>query len=228
MANEIDIPVFDMSGARVGSERIDEALLGGTVRVQLLKQAIVAHESARRQGTFKSKTRAEVEGSSRKLYRQKGTGNARAGNVRTPVRRGGGHAFAKTPRQFDQPLPRRMRLAARNSAILAKMKAGKTLIIDSLRFDAPKTKRFAGMLKSVGARGACLVALAERDENVWRSGRNIQGVQVLPFAQVNAYHVLRPRQVIFSREAFDRLKSDCRKTGGGSESAASGPAGGRA
>lgn len=206
MAEMLEIPVYDMSGATIGTEQIDPAALGGKVRASLLKQAIIAFEAGQRQGTMASKSRAMVHGASRKLYRQKGTGNARAGNLRTPVRRGGGHAFHKINRDFDQPLPKRMRVVARNAAFLAKIRGGSAIIIDPLKFDAPKTKVFAGMLKSVGAAGSCLVATAERDMAVWKSGRNIPGVEILPLAQVNAYHVLKPRRVIFTREAFLRLK----------------------
>lgn len=203
----IDVPVYDMAGKQLGTEQIDDALLGGRVRMQLLKQAVVAYEAAQRQGTFSSKTRAEVEGSSRKLYRQKGTGNARMGNVRTPVRRGGGHSFAKKPRDFDRKLPRRMRQMARDSAILAKLKAGRAMIIDSMNFGPQRlTNQFAKMLKAVGVKGTCLVTLADRDATIWRAGRNIPGIEILPLSEVNAYHVLRPRQVVFTRDAFERIR----------------------
>lgn len=208
MATMLEIPVFDASGARIGSEQIDSDALGGRVRVDLLKQAIVAFELSQRQGTFATKSRGMVVGSTRKIYRQKGTGNARAGSVRTPVRRGGGHAFAKIPRDFDRKMPRRMRRLARNSAILAKIQSGGAMIIDALKFDAPKTKQFAGMLKAVGATRGCLVALKDRDTNVWRAGRNIPGVDIRALSDVNPYEVLRPRHVIFSRDAFAALKAD--------------------
>ncbi|MEE8169986.1 MAG: 50S ribosomal protein L4, partial [Phycisphaerae bacterium] len=178
MASVIDIPVYDMAGSKLGAEQIDASLLGGTVRAPLLKQAIVAHEAACRLGTAASKSRAMVQGSSRKLFRQKGTGNARMGNARTPVRRGGGHAFAKQPRDFSVRFPRKMRRLARDSALLAKMKSGNALIIDAIRFDQPKTKAFAGMLAAVGATGSCLVTLADRNETVWRSGRNLPGIDI--------------------------------------------------
>jgi large subunit ribosomal protein L4 len=210
----IDVPVFDMKGASLGSEQIDEALLGGHVRYPLLKDAVVAFEASQRQGTVQTKTRAMVHGASRKLYRQKGTGRARAGNIRTPVRRGGGHTFAKINRDFTRSLPRRMRRLARNSAILAKLKSGSALIVDSIQFDAPKTKAFAGMLSAVGIKGTCLVTLSERDENAWKSGRNIPGVNVLPLEALNAYHVLQPGRVVFSRDAFTRLKSELENKGG--------------
>lgn len=206
MANVLEIPVFDAKGARIGAEQIDADALGGKVRVRLLKQAVVAYELGQRQGTFASKSRAMVHGASRKLYRQKGTGNARAGNLRTPTRRGGGHSFHKIPRDFSQRMPRRMRTLARNSAILAKIQAGDAMIIDPLATEQPKTKQFAALLKAVGAGGTCLVAMKDRDMGVWRSGRNIPGVNIKMLADVNPFEVLRPRHVIFSRDAFAALK----------------------
>lgn len=214
MATMLEIPVFDASGARIGAEQIDADALGGRVRVDLLKQAIVAYELAQRQGTFASKSRAMVDGSTRKLYRQKGTGNARAGSVRTPTRRGGGHAFHKIPRDFSQRMPRRMRTQARNSALLAKIQAGSAMIVDPIKPAEAKTKLFAGMLKKVGVKGTCLVALKDRDVSVWRAGRNIPGLDIRVLAEVNPYEVLRPRHVIFSREAFASLKG---AAGGGAQ-----------
>ena len=213
MATMLEIPVFDASGARKGSESIDADALGGRVRTALLKQAIVAFEGAQRQGTFASKSRAMIQGSTRKIYKQKGTGNARAGSVRSPTRRGGGHAFHKIPRDFDQKMPRQMRRLARNSAILAKIQAGDAMIIDPLTFDTPKTKLFAGMLKAVGVTRGCLVAMSTRDTNVWRAGRNIPGVDIRPIADVNPFEVLKPKHVIFTREAFAALKADPEKAG---------------
>src|SRR5207237_8180498 len=131
----LEIPGFDAQGTRVGSEQIDSDVVGGKVRVQLLKQAIVAYEGGQRQGTFASKSRGMVDGSTRKLYRQKGTGNARAGGVRTPVRRGAGHSFPKIPRDFDRAIPRRIRRLDRISAILARMGAGQALIVATIRCD---------------------------------------------------------------------------------------------
>jgi large subunit ribosomal protein L4 len=147
----IEIPVVDMQGQRVGAETLDPAALGGRVRTALLKQAIVAYRAAQRQGTVKQKTRAEVHGSGRKLYRQKGTGRARAGNLRTPIRRGGGRTFARVPTEFRRGLPRRMRRLARDSAVLAKAEGGGMVILDRLELDEPKTRKFFAVLKAIDA-----------------------------------------------------------------------------
>ncbi len=201
----IEIPILDMSGKQVGAESVDPALFGGKVRTQLLKQAVVAYRAGQRQGTVRQKSRAEVHGANRKLYRQKGTGRARVGPQRTPTRRGGGRAFPRRPRDFSQDLPKRMRRLARDSAILAKMQSGQTVILDQLRFDQPKTKKFAAMLTALNASRGCLVAVAVRDEGVYRAGRNIPTLAIKPLAEVNAYDVLRSRRVVFVRDAFASL-----------------------
>ena len=124
----IDVPVYNMSGEQTGSMQIDESLLGGRVRFDLLKQAVVSWQLNQRQGSARTKSRGMVQGSTHKLYRQKGTGNARVGNARTVVRRGGGVAFAKTERNVVRhAMPRKMRQLARNSALLAKLQAGTML-----------------------------------------------------------------------------------------------------
>lgn len=201
----IEVPVMDMKGQRLGSEQIDPKALGGTVRVQLLKQAVVAYRAAQRMGTVKHKSRAEVHGAGRKLYRQKGTGNARAGNLRTPVRRGGGRTFARVPSDWSVELPRRMRRLARDSAILSKLQAGQALILDSIRFDTPKTKQFQAMLKALDAERGCVLAVAARDVNVWRAGRNIPTVDIKPVQELNAYDILRRRKLVIVRDAFRTL-----------------------
>jgi large subunit ribosomal protein L4 len=117
----INVPVYNMSGEQTGSMEVDEARLGGKVRLDLLKQAVVMWQSNQRQGSARTKNRARVEGSTRKLFRQKGTGNARMGTVRTCIRRGGGVAFAKLEQHLRRAMPRKMRQLARNSALLAKM-----------------------------------------------------------------------------------------------------------
>ena len=122
--------------------------MGGKVRYDLLKQAVVTYRANARQGTVMTKSRGMVHGASRKLYRQKGTGRARAGNLRTPVRVGGGHAFAKINRDFSKKFSKKMRRLARNSAILAKAMAGTAMIVDGLKFDEPKTSHMAKMLKA--------------------------------------------------------------------------------
>ena len=201
----IEIPVLDAKGEKIGSQPLDPAVFGERVRYELLKQAIVAYQANLRQGTVATKSRAMVDGSSKKLYRQKGTGRARAGNLRTPVRVGGGRAFAKTPRDFAKKLPRQMRRLARNSAILAKALSGAVMIVEGIQFDEPKTKKMAGILKAVKAERGALLAVPAASPNLLKSVRNIPNVVLKLVSDVNAYDVLRLRSVIFTPDAFKAL-----------------------
>jgi len=201
----LSVPVFNMQGTKLGSVEVDEAQLGGRVRPELLKQAVVAYQDHQRQGSARTKSRAMVEGSTRKLYRQKGTGNARAGMLRTPVRKGGGRAFAKMRPPSVKEFPKKMRRAARNSAILAKMQANEFVLVDGLRCAEPKTKVFAAMLSALKADNGCLVAMHERDPNVYKSGRNIADADLRMVDEVTAYELLRRPRVIFTKGALERV-----------------------
>lgn len=203
----LSVPVYNTTGQKIGDESIDPALLGGDVNARLLKQAVVMYHANQRQGTVKTKSRGEVEGSSRKLYRQKGTGRARAGNLRTPVRKGGGHTFAKSPRDFRKAMPKKMRRLARNQAVLSKIQSADALIIDGVNFTAPKTKPFAQMLAAVNADGGCVFATRGIDRNVYKSGRNIPRTEVMNVADLNAWDVLRRKKLIFTRDAFAEFKA---------------------
>ncbi|MEW6249397.1 MAG: 50S ribosomal protein L4 [Planctomycetota bacterium] len=202
----ISLPVYNATGQKIGDEQLDEALLGGEVNAALLKQAVVMYHANERQGTVRTKSRGEVAGSSRKLYRQKGTGRARAGNVRTPVRKGGGHAFAKRPRDFRQDMPAKMRRLARNQAVLAKIQAQDALIVDGLTLTAPQTAPFARLLGAVDAGRGCVVATNGLDVNVYKSGRNIPRTEITDVAALNAHLILSRRKLIFTREAFETFK----------------------
>jgi len=160
-----------------------------------------------RQDSARTKNRSRVAGSTRKLYRQKGTGNARAGMLRTPVRKGGGRAFAKVRPAFVKGLPKKMRRIARNNAILAKIEANEVLILDGLRCSEPKTKVFATMLSALGLNRGCLLAMHEPDANVHKSGRNIPDTDIRLVDDVNAYDVLRRSRVVFTKPAFERVLS---------------------
>ena len=187
---------------------IDEAVLGGRVRPRLIKQAIVAYLAAQRQGSARTKCKSMVEGSTRKLYRQKGTGNARMGQVRTPIRRGGGVAFAKLERDFRRAMPKRARRLARNSAILARIRDNDALIIDPLEIHAPKTRELAKVLRAVGAHEGCVLALGEPNDAVLKSGRNLPNTEIRPVNELCAYEVLRRKKLVFTRSAFEKLLAD--------------------
>lgn len=204
----MEVPVVNMDGSSAGTVEIDRAVLGDKVRPKLLKQAVVMYQANARQNTSATKSRGMVQGSTRKLFRQKGTGNARMGAVRTNVRRGGGVAFAKGKQNHTQLLPKKMRRLARNNAILAKLEAGNVAVVEGLAFSEPRTKLFAAMVNALGAERGCTLAIAEHDRNVYLSGRNIPKAAVMPLGQLNAYDVLRRKKLLLTREAFECLKSD--------------------
>ena len=201
------LPVFDRSGKQVGSYEIDPAVLAPRINKQLLHDVVVMYEANQRLGTFRTKNRGEVAGSTKKMYRQKGTGNARAGSRRSGVRRGGGHIFAKRPRDFSYRLPRKAVQLATRMALASKLQADNVVVIDELSFAAPKTKDMAAILKNLNCGGvSVLVTTAANDPNVYKSARNIAKVCVSPEADLNAYLLLRPRKVVITRAALDQVK----------------------
>lgn len=202
----ISVPIRDMTGAESGSYDVDPAQLGGDVNRQLLHDAVVMYEANRRVGTVQTKSRGMVKGSTRKLYRQKGTGRARAGNARTPVRRGGGHAFGKKPRDFSYRLPKKALRQATRMALLSKFQDGQAVLLSEWQCAGPKTKVVADALKALGVAGqSVLVATNGLEANVWLSGRNIEGVHVLPAGDLNAWLLLRQRNLVITVAAMDAL-----------------------
>jgi large subunit ribosomal protein L4 len=203
----IELPIYNREGKKVDQIKIDEEILGSRIRPALLKQAIVMYHANRRQGSAATKSRGMVVGSTAKLYRQKGTGRARAGASRTVVRRGGGVAFAKLPRDFRQKMPQKQRRLARNSAILAKLKSNDTLVIDELSFESPKTSEFSGILGNLNINRSCLVAIRKFDTNLHKSVRNIPRVDAVEISQLNAGEILNRKTLLFTREALEALIS---------------------
>lgn len=201
----MDVPVYNMTGQQTGTMQVDEAALGGKVRFDLLKQAVVTWQANQRTNSARTKNRRLVVGSSRKLYKQKGTGNARTGNARNPIRRGGGRAFAKRERDHRLGLPKKMRQLARNSALLAKLKAGNVAVIESLDIAEPKTKVFFGILKALDANNGCVVALDTLSLPVVKSGRNIEKTEIRQVRELNAYEILRRRKLLFTRKALEAV-----------------------
>jgi large subunit ribosomal protein L4 len=199
----IELTVYSTNGQQVGTMTVDEAVLGGCVRYALLKQAVVMFQANQRAGTVMTKGRGMVAGSSRKMYRQKGTGYARMGNRRTGKRVGGGMTFAKVPRDFSQRMPSKQRRLARDSAVLAKLRRDQVVVVDALSMDRPQTKEFASVLKNLKIDRSCLVAVNGYDENVHKSARNVQKVAVLPVADLNAAAVLNHQKVLFTKDALE-------------------------
>ena len=201
----ITIPVHNKEGKEVESLEVAEADFGGRVRVDLLKQAIVMYHANKRVGTAATKSRGMVAGSTRKLYRQKGTGNARAGSIRTVIRRGGGVAFAKTKRDFGKDMPKKQRRLATRSAILAKLLSESVVVIDQLDFAQPKTKDFVQVLGNLKIDRSCLVAVPGRDDNLYKSARNVPKVNVMLVEDLNAGDICNKQKMLFTKEAFLRV-----------------------
>jgi len=201
----IDLPIYNQTGKQIDTLAIDEAQLGGEVRYALLKQAYVMFHANRRQGSARTKNRSRVEGSTRKLYRQKGTGNARMGTVRTNLRRGGGVAFAKlrTHEDFRRDMPKKMRRLANRNALLAKLVDSEVKCIDNLAFDAPKTSVFKTMLEALGIDRTCLVALDAANRNAALSARNLQNVNTIRVDQLNAFELLNHRYLVVARQSLE-------------------------
>ena len=201
----IEVPVFNQAGSKVDTIQVDEAKLGGEVRKSLLKQAIVMYLANKRQGTVRTKARGEVAGSTRKMFRQKGTGNVRTGGIRNPIKKGGGHAKQKRPKDWRQAMPQKARRLARNSAILLKLQANDVRVVDNLAVDAPKTKVVAQMYKALGIDRSCLFALAERNENLEKSARNIDRTKLTTVAKLNAWDILQHRTLLLTRSGLEQL-----------------------
>jgi len=202
-----ELPVYDRSGKKVGSYAIEPTDLAPHINKQLLHDAVVMYQANLRQGSAKSKSRSEVSGSTKKMYRQKGTGNARAGSKRSGVRRGGGHIFARRPRSFTYRIPRKAAQLATRMAVASKLKDDQLVIVDELKFDQPKTKEMAGVLNSLGLSGmSTLVTIESLDDNVYKSARNIQKISVSPVADLNALAVLKPGRMLVTKAALDAIK----------------------
>lgn len=203
----ISLPIRDKSGEEVGTYEFDPNELAAGINKQLLHDAVVMYRSNQRVGTAKTKSRGMVSGSTQKLYRQKGTGRSRAGSRRTPIRRGGGHTFAKTSKDWSYRLPRKALQRATRMALLSKFLDEEAVVLDSLEVEEPKTKEVAGLLKSLGLENdSCLLAIADHDTAVWKSSRNIANLQVSTAANLNAFDLLNQKRLLVTKTAMDRLR----------------------
>jgi large subunit ribosomal protein L4 len=201
----IEVPVFDRTGKSVGTVTIDASEFGGKISPGLLHEAVVMFQANQRQGNHSTLRRGEVAGSTKKIFRQKGTGNARAGTKRTNKRRGGGTAKGPKPRDYEYHLPKKAVKAATRMAILSKLRDKQAIVVDELSFETPKTKEMAALLKTLNV-GKCLIGTAGIDMNVYKSARNIEGAKVLPASDFNAYTVLAKKHLVLTRAALESLR----------------------
>lgn len=188
---------------QVGEVNLSWAPDSEKISERLLRDAYVMYESRRRQGTAFVKTKGMIAGSKKKLFRQKGTGNARMGQKRTPLRRGGGSAFGKQSKDWSYRLPKKALLLATRMSLMAKFKSGAVSVIENLGVTAPRTKLVAEMLKSHGCLGKkCLVVVSSYSQTMWLACRNLQGVTLTTADWINSYDIMKNRVVLIDREAF--------------------------
>lgn len=197
----MDVPVYNMKGAQVGTFVIDEQSLGGEVSPALIKQAYVRYHSNTRQGSARTKNREAVEGSTRKIYKQKGTGRARHGDKKVPQFKGGGHAHSKkrTREDYRLDMPKKMRRKANRNALLGKLLDGEVRVIDSIAFDQPRTRAFIDFLKALNVDRSALVALSTDNHNARLSARNVEGVEVCHATQLNCFDMLNNRYLVIAK-----------------------------
>ena len=201
----IEVSVKDKTGNDVAKLTVNEESLGSSVRRKLLKQAVLMYEANKRQGTACTKRKSDKAGSTRKLYRQKGTGRARAGMLRSPTRRGGGKAFGPEPRDYSYDIGRKSRQVARKSALLAKLQDNKVMVLDSLELADHKTKSARKLLTDLGLKGTVTFVPNSYNSNLHLAARNLPGIQVKPVPELSAYDLLRPRMLVIERAAIESL-----------------------
>ena len=202
MAN---VSVYNMEGKEVGTLELNDAVFGVEVNEHLVHLAVVAQLANKRQGTQKAKTRSEVSGGGRKPWRQKGTGHARQGSTRSPQWKGGGVVFAPTPRDYTIRLNKKEKRAALKSALTSRVQDNKFIVVDELKFDEIKTKKFQGVMDSLKVNKA-LVVLADNDRNTVLSARNVADVKTAQVNSINVYDILKYNTVVATKAAVASIE----------------------
>ena len=200
------VTLFDQKGSNVGEIELNETIFGIEPNQSVLFEAIVMQRASLRQGTHKVKNRSEVAGGGRKPWRQKGTGRARQGSIRSPQWRGGGTVFGPTPRSYSYKLPKKVRRLALKSALATKVQEENILVLESLTFEAPKTKEFVSFLNNLSVDSKALIVTADIDENVALSARNIPGVTVVDAAGINVLDLVGHNKLIMTKAAVEKVE----------------------
>jgi large subunit ribosomal protein L4 len=202
----VTIPVVSQSRQPVGEVEVPAAVVAGPVREHLLHAAVQSQLASRRAGTVATKTKGFVSGGGKKPWRQKGTGRARAGSIRSPLWAGGGTIFGPQPRDYSYRMPKTARRAALRAALASRHGEGKLLVVDALKLPEAKTKQMVECLRGLGLEGATvLIVLGEPDAAIERAARNLPGVKVLPVGGLNVYDVLGHVHLVMSRAALEHL-----------------------
>ncbi|MDV2582670.1 50S ribosomal protein L4 [Alkalibacillus haloalkaliphilus] len=198
------VALYNQSGSQVGDAELVESVFGIEPNENVLHDAVIMQQASQRQGTHKVKGRSEVNGGGRKPWRQKGTGRARQGSIRSPQWVGGGTVFGPTPRSYSYKLPKKVRRLALVSALATKVKTDDIYVLDELNIDAPKTKEIVTMLNNFNLEGKTLIVTANQNENVERSVNNIPGVDVLSVDEINVLDLVKHDTLLITKEAADQ------------------------
>ncbi len=202
----MQIPVYSMSGEVIKQIDVSDDVFTVPFNEAVVHQAVVRQLANARQGTACTKTRGEVAGSNRKLYRQKHTGNARAGNIKSPLRRGGGIVFGPKPRSYQQAMPKKMRRLAIRGVLSAKLKDNELIVLEDLDFSQPKTKEMAKVLSALNINGSALVATSEMKMNVIKSARNIPEVKTVPANLLNVVDMTSHKILLMTEAAIRQVE----------------------
>jgi len=202
----VQVPVYSLAGEVVKHIEISDQVFAVPFNEAVVHQALVRQRANARQGTADTKTRSEVTGSTRKLYRQKHTGRARAGSIRSPLRRGGGIVFGPHPRSYQQAMPKKMRQLALRCVLSAKAKDGELKVVEQLKLNQPKTKEMLQILTALGVDSSALIATSESEENVIKSARNLAGIKTLPASLLNVVDILSYKMLLMTEAAVRKAE----------------------
>jgi large subunit ribosomal protein L4 len=200
------LDIVNTNNEKVGALELNDDVFGGRVKTDLIWESVVQQNAAERRGTHKTKNRAAVSGSGRKPWRQKGTGRARVGEIRTPIWRKGGTVFGPTPRSYEFDLPKKVRRGALRAAIAQKLQDGAVVVVDAFDGGEGKTREAAELFRRLGVSGKTLVIDVQLDETFTRAARNLVGVKLVPSARLTARDVMDTAHIVATRGAIEKLQ----------------------
>ena len=202
----MQVPVYNLTGEVVDHIEISDQVFDVSLNQSVVHQVMVSQRANARQGTASTKTRGEVSGSTRKLFRQKGTGSARAGSIRSPLRRGGGIVFGPKPRSYRQVVPKKMRRLALRCVLSAKVRDEELIVLEQLKLAQPRTKEIVQILAAVGVDSSALIVTFEPEENVVKSARNLPGIKTMPVSLLNVVDILSYKMLLMTVAAVRKAE----------------------
>jgi len=202
----VQVPVYSLTGEVIKQIELSDDVFAVPFNEAVVHQAMVRQQANARQGTASTKTRSQVAGSSRKLFRQKHTGLARAGSLRSPLRRGGGIAFGPKPRSYRQAMPKKMRQLALRCILSAKVRDGELVVVEQLKLDEPKTKEVVRILAALGVDSSALIVTSEPEDNVVKSARNLAGIKTMPASLLSLVDILSYKVLLMTEEAVRKVE----------------------